>query len=238
MTATPKTPREVALVSVPAEWREALLQRAADAGITGSDDAAWILVGAVVDAIAAASAAGDAAAATAQAVKDIPDAMKEGVTQAGAELRQTVMTAGDGIERRLSAVAAHAGDTIIRAQETLVARTAQSVQANLENEVRALAQTVYASRTAGAELLQFAGILSVAAAATLVGLMIGSQTPPGTPGFIGLLHAILGMPVGYLISPVAGWGTWRMLADLHPAFRIGMTALLLAFTLFITLEVF
>ncbi|MGA7178769.1 MAG: hypothetical protein WBX11_04165 [Thiobacillaceae bacterium] len=237
--ATPyhKTPRELALGSVPVEWREALLKRAADAGITHADDVAWVLVSAVVDAIAAAAAAGDAASMMSALFKTLPEAMEASASTAGSELRQQVLGAGEVIEGRLRGIAADTGKVINTVQERGVRQAVAVIREALIHEVRAFTDEVVVSRTVGAEALQLAGILLVAATATWVGLVVGSGRL-GMASDRGLIRAILEVPIGLVIGPLAGWGTYQLLSDSHPAVQIGVTAFLTALALVITFKVF
>lgn len=238
MASPGRTPREVALASVPQEWREALLQRAADAGITHSDDVAWVLVSAVVDAIAAAAAAGEAATTMANLFKTLPEAIQAGATNAGTDLQKQVLVAGEAIEKRLWTVAANTGEKVTAVQERCVKQAVENLRTNLAKEIQSVTNEVHGARTVGAELLQLMGILLVAASATWIGLAIGNGALPRTSGYMGWLHRVLEMPIGYVLTPFTGWGTYRLLSDVHPAIQLAATAFLIALTLLITFSVF
>lgn len=233
-----QTPRDLALGSVPSEWREALLKRAADAGITRSDDVAWVLVSAVVDAIAAAAAAGDAASTTARLCKTLPEVMQKGANTAGAVLHRQVLDAGETIEQQLTDIAADTGKVIASVQERGIRQALGTIQGAVIDEMRAFSDEVVVSRTVGAEALQLAGVLLVAAIATWVGLSIGKDYLATADDGGGYIRAILQLPVGLVIGPVAGWGTYRLMSGLHWAIQVLASAFMLVMALLITFTVF
>ena len=96
----PTSARDAALAAVPADRREAVLRRASDLGIGRADDVIWAIVAAVVDAHAAASAAGHAATKVEKDTAAIPDLIYRGTLKAGDELRGQITAAGDTVGKR------------------------------------------------------------------------------------------------------------------------------------------
>ncbi len=96
----PTSARDAALAAVPADRREAVLRRASDLGIGRADDVIWSIVAVVVDAHAAASAAGNAATAVEKETAAIPDLIYRGTLKAGDELRGQITAAGDTVGKR------------------------------------------------------------------------------------------------------------------------------------------
>ena len=92
--------RDAALAAVPADRREDVLRRASDLGIGRADDVIWSIVAAVVDANAAASAAGHAATKVEQETAAIPDLIYRGTLKAGEDLRGQITAAGDTVGKR------------------------------------------------------------------------------------------------------------------------------------------
>ncbi len=96
----PTSARDAALAAVPADRREEVLRRASDLGIGRADDVLWSIVAAVVDAHAAARAAGHAATIVEQETAAIPERIYRGTIKAGEDLRGQITAAGDTVGER------------------------------------------------------------------------------------------------------------------------------------------
>ena len=96
----PTSARDAALAAVPADRREAVLRRASDLGIGRADDVIWSIVAAVVDANAAARAAGHAATAVEKETAAIPERIYRGTIKAGEDLRGQITAAGDTVGKK------------------------------------------------------------------------------------------------------------------------------------------
>ncbi len=118
----PITPKAEALRGLPPEWREKLIEQAAHMGVRSDHDTAWLLIGAFVNAWAAAAAAGEAATATQTAAAGIPDAIYKGTVSAGADLRGQVAAAGIEVVKA-------ATDKATKVQEGMVAAVQGAAQA-------------------------------------------------------------------------------------------------------------
>ncbi len=96
----PTSARDAALAAVPADRREAVLWRASDLGIGRADDVIWSIVAAVVDAHAAASAAGNAATTVEKETAAIPELIYRGTIKAGEDLRGQITAASDTVGKK------------------------------------------------------------------------------------------------------------------------------------------
>ncbi len=96
----PTSARDAALAAVPADRREEVLRRASDLGIGRVDDVIWSIVAVVVDAHAAASAAGHAATKVEQETAAIPELIYRGTIKAGEDLRGQITAAGDTVGKK------------------------------------------------------------------------------------------------------------------------------------------
>ena len=110
----PKTLRDLALASVPANLREPLLTLAAQHGITTPDDPFWTIAGAAANAMAAAGAAGEAAYAVHTAVQSIQAEVATGASKAGADVRAAIETAIAGTVKTSLDQAVQAGAAALR----------------------------------------------------------------------------------------------------------------------------
>ncbi len=118
----PITPKAEALRGLPPEWREKLIEQAAHMGVRSDHDTAWLLIGAFVNAWAAAAAAGEAATATQKAAVAIPDLVYKGAVAAGQDLRGQVASAGQEVLKA-------ATDQAAKVQEGMVAAVQGAAQA-------------------------------------------------------------------------------------------------------------
>ncbi len=90
-------PKAEALRSLPPEWRERLIESAAEMGIAADHDVGWLIVRGFVNAWAAAAAAGEAAVKTSAAIAGLPEVLHRGVCAAGNELVGQISTAGQQV---------------------------------------------------------------------------------------------------------------------------------------------
>lgn len=177
-TARPATPRDTALATVGPEHREALLRKASDLGVHGTDDVVWALVASVIDATAAAQAAGDAAAATASSVASIKDEIYQGAAKASADIKATIETSIAGTVNASVATAAQAGaDTLRQAAKDLPA-VARAEQGRIVQEWQsALADA--ARHNAFAGFFQRLSVNVVALTLIIGGIFIGGVVSGG-----------------------------------------------------------
>lgn len=137
LTARPATPRDAALAAVGSEHREALLRKASDLGVHGTDDVVWALVASVIDATAAAQAAGDAAAATAASVASIKNEIYQGAAKAAADVKATIETSITGTVNAAISSAAQAGADALRKAAADLPKVAQAEQGRIVQEWKA-----------------------------------------------------------------------------------------------------
>lgn len=135
------TPRDMALASVPQDRREALLTRASDLGVHRSDDVIWALVAAVVDATAAADAAGRHVEVLKEETAKLPGLVYDGAKKAGTDIsgqvrtaiESTVTTAGTEIAGRIDKAATAGAAALQKAASGLDTLAAQKQDAFVEN---------------------------------------------------------------------------------------------------------
>ena len=193
------TPKAEALRGLPPEWREKLIEQAAHMGVRSDHDTAWLLIGAFVNAWAAAGAAGEAAAAVRSGIEKIPDTIRTSTISAGNDLAATVAAGAKKImeesEQRAADVTAkteaaikaatQAGSGTLRAAMQGLEAAAKSRQGQIV-EVwqtalgRAAEKEAKATliRVAGWRWTQIAGAL-LAAMALGAGLMFGGLVAAG-----------------------------------------------------------
>ncbi len=152
----PITPKAEALRGLPPEWREKLIEQAAHMGVRSDHDTAWLLIGAFVNAWAAAAAAGEAATATQKATVAIPDLVYKGAVAAGQDLRGQVEAAGKSVVEA-------ATDQAAKVQEGMVAAVQGAAQAGAGTLAKAV-QGMDANAKARIEEIIARGVHEVAAA--------------------------------------------------------------------------
>ena len=138
----PITPKAEALRGLPPEWREKLIEQAAHMGVRADHDTAWLLVGAFVNAWAAAAAAGEAATATQKAVSAIPDTVYQGTIRAGADLRGQVAAAGQEVLKAATDQAAQTKEALVAAVQgaasagaSVLGKAVQGMDANAKARI-------------------------------------------------------------------------------------------------------
>ncbi len=138
------SPKQEALRGLPPEWREKLIESAAEMGISADHDVGWLIVRGFVNAWAAAAAAGEAAKAVSASVDSIPHAIRSGTIAAGADLAHQVREAGQAV---LAAADREASTVEARLQAAIATATAQG-SAVLDQAVRSLRTAGLRSRDA------------------------------------------------------------------------------------------
>lgn len=157
---SPRTLREMALATVPASAREALLALAAEHGIARSDDPFWTIAAATASALAAAAAAGEAAVKTTAEVARISDAIYQGTVRAATDLRGQVETAGQGIAETIATRARE----IQQGLRTAVGDAINASAARLETASQTLDQAALQRRDAAIKEWEAAAGKAAAAA--------------------------------------------------------------------------
>lgn len=82
--------KQKALMGLPAEWREKLINDAGRAGVRHDNDVGWLLIGSVVDSAAAAFAAGDAANQVNNEIKKLPHVIQNAAISAANDIDGTI----------------------------------------------------------------------------------------------------------------------------------------------------
>ena len=106
--------RDAALAAVAPERRETLLRTASDLGVHGTDDIVWSIVASVINANAAAQAAGDAATRVQTAVQGIPGTIYDGAAKASADVKALIETSIAGTVKASLDQAVQAGAAALR----------------------------------------------------------------------------------------------------------------------------
>ena len=177
-TPTTTNARDTALASVPVEKRETLLRKASDLGVHGSDDVVWALVASVVDATAAAQAAGDAARETGAAVATIRNEVYQGAAKAAADVKATMETAIAATVNTSVATAAQAGADALRKAASDLPTVARQEQDRIVQEWRSALATAARSHAFAGFFQRLSG--SVMLAVMLVGaIFIGGLISGG-----------------------------------------------------------
>lgn len=173
--ATPQTLRDLALNSVPAALREPLLTLAATHHITTPNDPFWTIAAATANAMAAAQAAGEAATRVQSAVQEIPAAIADGASKAGADIRVILDAAIAGSVQMYLDAAVTAGAETLRQAAADLPKIGRENQDRIVGEWKtALADA--ARRHTWAGFLQRLSV-SVALASILVcGIFVGGLT--------------------------------------------------------------
>ena len=200
-TPTTTNARDAALASVPTEKREMLLRKASDLGVHGSDDVIWALVASVVDATAAAQAAGEAAANVRTAVAGIQQQVYDGASKASADVKSVIETSIAGTVNASVATAAQAGADALRQAAADLPKVAQVEQGRIVQEWKsALAQAAREHAFSG--FLQKLSVNLTVLAVLVAALFIGGALAGagGMEYFLNTQH--------YLTPP-----TWRLLVN-------------------------
>lgn len=176
--ATPKTLRDLALDSMPANLREPLLTLASQHHISAPDDPFWTIASATANAMAAAQAAGEAAMTVQTAVQEIPGAIYEGASKAAADVRATMETAIAATVNTSVATAAQAGANALRQAAKDLPAVARQEQDRIVQEWKGVLTDAARKHVFAGFFQQFSG--SVTLAVVLVGaIFIGGLISGG-----------------------------------------------------------
>ncbi len=135
------SPKELALVDFPAEWRESLIASAAEIGVKADDDVGWFLVRAFMTAYASAAAAVKSADAVDENISKIPAIILKGAVSASDELKNTIksemsdqtMISGKALVRAISETS-NIGASAIKAASADLIKSLDSVIEQKKNE--------------------------------------------------------------------------------------------------------
>ncbi len=142
--------RDAALAAVAPERRETLLRTASDLGVHGTDDIVWSIVASVINANAAAQAAGDAAHEVGASVATIRNEIYQGAAAASADVKASIETAIAGTVNTAVSSAAQAGADALRKAAADLPSVARQEQGRIVQEWRsALASAARDSTFAG-----------------------------------------------------------------------------------------
>ena len=202
MTDHPQPPismRDAALAAVPADRREEVLRRASDLGIGRVDDILWSIVAAVVDAHAAASAAGNAAMQVEKETAAIPEQIYRGTVKAGEDLRGQITAAGDTVGKRFLDAARAQSITLQAGLTDAITEAAKLGGAALGKAIEGLDRATLSQRDANIEEWRAAAAVAIRneVRAGLAGRMAKSF------GLIAgslLLAAVLGAVAALIVS--------------------------------------
>ena len=157
----PTSARDAALAAVPADRREAVLRRASDLGIGRADDVIWSIVAAVVDAHAAASAAGHAATTVEQDTAAIPELIYRGTIKAGEDLRGQITAAGDTVGKKFLDAARAQSITLQAGLTSAITEAAERGGAALEKAIIDLDRATLSMRDANIEEWRAAAAVAI-----------------------------------------------------------------------------
>ncbi len=142
--------RDAALAAVAPERRETLLRTASDLGVHGTDDIVWSIVASVINANAAAQAAGDAAHEVGASIATIRNEIYQGAAAASADVKASIETAITGTVNTAVSSAAQAGADALRKAAADLPSVARQEQGRIVQEWRsALASAARHSAFAG-----------------------------------------------------------------------------------------
>lgn len=188
-TTTPQTLRDIALASVPPNMREHLLTWGSEHHVTTPNDPFWSLAAGLVNALAAAQAAGEAAIKVQTVVQEIPAAVADGAAKAGTDMKAI-------IENAISSTVKSSLDTSVQAGAATLRQAASDLpKIGRENQDRIVGEWKTALADA-ARRHTWAGFFQrLSVSVLLAALLIGGI-------FVG------GMATG-------GWGMTRLLSAAH-----------------------
>ena len=186
-TPTTTNARDAALASVPTEKREMLLRKASDLGVHGSDDVIWALVASVVDATAAAQAAGEAAANVRTAVAGMQQQVYDGAAKASADVKAVLEASITGTVHASVAAAAQAGADALRQAAADLPKVARQEQDRIVQEWKAALASA-AREHAFAGFLQKLSV-NIAVLAVLVGAIFVGGLAAGGGGMEAIIRA-------------------------------------------------
>ncbi len=175
---TSATARDTALASVPPEKREALLRKASDLGVHGSDDVIWALVAAVITTQVNVEAASTAARETGTAIAGIRDVIYQGASKASADIRATIETSITGTVSSAVAAAAQAGADAFRKAAADLPAMARQEQGRIVQEWRS-ALTEAARGSAFAGFFQRLSVNVLALTLIVAGIFVGGLVAGG-----------------------------------------------------------
>ena len=155
-----------ALAGLPPEWRERLINDAAQAGVRHDNDVGWLLVGSVVNSAAAALAANAAAIEISDAIGKIQGQIYAGAVKAGnsvkgdvvAGIAATLKAGGDAILASIDVAAQAGSDKVAEGSKNLISKLDAAVEVKKNEGVSAFARAaaeaaVAAANTASATVL-------------------------------------------------------------------------------------
>ncbi len=198
---TPTNVRDAALASLPPDRREALLRKASDLGVHGTDDVVWALAASVIDAATAAHVAGQHVQALTSETGKIPDLIYQSAAKASADVKAVIETSIAGTVHASVATAAQAGADALRKAAADLPKVAQAEQERIVQEWKsALAQAAREHALAGflQKLSVNVAVLVILVAGLLVGGAVGGAG--GMEYFLNSQHSLV--PPG-----------WRLLVD-------------------------
>ena len=193
--------RDAALASLPQDQREALLRKASDLGVHGTDDVVWALAASVIDAATAAHVAGQHVQTLASETGKIPDLIYQSAAKASADVKAVIETSITGTVHTSIAAAAQAGADALRQAASDLPAVARQEQGRIVQEWKsALASAAREHAFSG--FLQKLSVNITVLAVLVVGLLIGGAVAGagGMEYFLNTQH--------YLTPP-----TWRLLVD-------------------------
>ncbi len=195
--------RDRALAAVPADRREEVLRLASDLGIGRVDDILWSIVAAVVDAHAAASAAGNAATKVEQETAAIPELIYRGTVKAGEDLRGQITAAGDTVGKKLLEAARAQSITLQAGLTDAITEAAKLGGAAMGKAIEGLDRATLSQRDANIEEWRAAAAVAIRneVRAGLAGRMAKSF---GLVAGSLLFAAVLGAAVALIVSSRLG----------------------------------
>ena len=166
------TPRDAALESLPPEMREALLRKASDLGVHGTDDVVWALAASVIDATLAAQIAGQHVQTLTTETGKIPTLIYQGAVKASADIKGAMETAIAGTIKTSLDAAVQTGAATLRQAAADLPKVGQEHQDVIVGEWKAALAT--AARTqAFAGFFQKLSVSVLLAAILVGGIFIG-----------------------------------------------------------------
>lgn len=129
------TPKKMALMSLPPQWRERLIERAAAGGIVSDADVGWLIIGSVIDAWAAAAASGEAAETVSQTLGNLPQAVEQSISTASERAKTKLFEAGDSVGENLKREIASAVNSAVGAAVKGFEKRAEQKSEHLEAQL-------------------------------------------------------------------------------------------------------
>lgn len=129
------TPKNMALMSLPPQWRERLIERAAAGGIVSDRDVGWLIIGSVIDAWAAAAASGEAAEAVSQITANLPQTVEQSISTASERAKTKLFEAGDSVGENLKREIASAVNSAVGAAVKGFEKRAEQKSEHLEAQL-------------------------------------------------------------------------------------------------------